>query len=513
MENNYEQKYKKALDNARLMFDAGNNDVKHIVGQLFPELAESEDEKIRREIINYFKCQTRDEPSRKDIHNKWISWRERQEGCEVIKKDWLEHIKQSWYKEGFIDGKYAEKRCLEWTQNDATILNELIDFLENKTVKLQHDLALYASWLKRKFYPSEKQAEQKPDYCHHEVDLSNCSEEYRKAYYDGWNNCNMQYSQCKSESNDVVKCLINGMKFYYEDNEEATWGTEKFSMKVKDILAWLENIPYTIDHEKREGFHLGYKAGLERLEMKTAEESLGVDSDTYNKIIDECIFGEQKPNDKVEPRFKVKYAGSEYNVLEVKDIAGVTFYGIEDEPNHIDYVKAENCEIISGYAIKENGSPYPTKPAVFSKKKPAAWSEEDGMILSLIVNSLRFIRDTLSHDDKYTVDVGSFESQIEWLQSLQDRVQPQPKQEWSEEDEKIFRTILSDGIRGAELDMLQVNWLKSLKGRLKPQNRWKPSELQLGRREANGSYPCWHTPNEGVDVELINCPKNENSSN
>ena len=86
----------------------------------------------------------------------------------------------------------------------------------------------------------EDQGMHKPDYCHHEVDLSNCSEEYRKAYYDGWNNCNMQYSQCKSESNDVVKCLINGMKFYYEDNEEATWGTEKFSMKVKDILTWLE---------------------------------------------------------------------------------------------------------------------------------------------------------------------------------------------------------------------------------------------------------------------------------
>lgn len=86
----------------------------------------------------------------------------------------------------------------------------------------------------------EKQGEQKPDYCHHEVDLSNCSEEYRKAYYDGWNNCNMQHSQCQSESNDVIKCLINGMKFYYEDNEEAKWGTAKFSMKVKDILSWLE---------------------------------------------------------------------------------------------------------------------------------------------------------------------------------------------------------------------------------------------------------------------------------
>ena len=85
----------------------------------------------------------------------------------------------------------------------------------------------------------EKQGSE-PNWCHHKVDLSNCSEEYRKAYYDGWNNCNQQHSQCKSEWNDVVKCLINGMKFYYEDNEEATWGTEKFPMKVKDILSWLE---------------------------------------------------------------------------------------------------------------------------------------------------------------------------------------------------------------------------------------------------------------------------------
>lgn len=88
------------------------------------------------------------------------------------------------------------------------------------------------SWL-------EKQGSE-PNWCHHKVDLSNCSEEYRKAYCDGWNNCNMQHFQCKTEMNDVVKCLINGMKFYYEDDEEATWGTEKFSMKVKDIIAWLE---------------------------------------------------------------------------------------------------------------------------------------------------------------------------------------------------------------------------------------------------------------------------------
>ena len=53
MENNYEQKYKKALDNARLMYDAGNNDVKHIVGQLFPELKESEDLEDITQTITY----------------------------------------------------------------------------------------------------------------------------------------------------------------------------------------------------------------------------------------------------------------------------------------------------------------------------------------------------------------------------------------------------------------------------------------------------------------------------
>lgn len=78
----------------------------------------------------------------------------------------------------------------------------------------------------------------------------------------------------------------------------------------------------------------------------------------------------QRTAEKVEPKFKVKYAGSEYNVLEIKKSAGVIYYGIEDEPNHIDYIKADNCEIINGgYGVKEDGFPFPTKPVIFSEKK------------------------------------------------------------------------------------------------------------------------------------------------
>lgn len=122
----YKKKYEEALERAKMEMskDGMKNDViaMHLAETIFPELKESEDEKVRKEIVRFIQMEVEDEI----IGNKWL--------------DWL-----------------------------------------------------------------GKQCEQKP------------------------------------ESNDVVKCLINGMKFYYEDNEEATWGTEKFSMKVKDILTWLEN--------------------------------------------------------------------------------------------------------------------------------------------------------------------------------------------------------------------------------------------------------------------------------
>ena len=60
---------------------------------------------------------------------------------------------------------------------------------------------------------------------------------------------------------------------------------EPLEDEAKEMIAWLEK-----QCEQK---------------IKTPEESLGIDSDTYNKIVDECIYGEQKPIDKVEPNFKV----------------------------------------------------------------------------------------------------------------------------------------------------------------------------------------------------------------
>ena len=65
---------------------------------------------------------------------------------------------------------------------------------------------------------------------------------------------------------------------------------------------------------------------------------------------------------------KIKYAGRIYDVVDTKELpGGLTLYGIEDEPGHIDYVS--NVQIVgaenSCYGIKSEGSPYPTKTAKF----------------------------------------------------------------------------------------------------------------------------------------------------
>jgi hypothetical protein len=171
--------------------------------------------------------------------------------------------------------------------------------------------------------------------------------------------------------------------------------------------------------------------------------------------------------------FKVKYGGGEYNVFEIKDSAGVTFYGIEDEPNHIDYVKAENCEIISGYAIKENGSPYPTKPVMFSEQ-PRAWSEEDEMMLECVLGKIGHY--------------GTGEMCKDWLNSLKERCAPQPQYgynpykavvesiaEMCKHYDKANHSGLRDFYDNVKVKCKDAKEYDSLF----PQPTWKPSNEQM----------------------------------
>ena len=126
---------------------------------------------------------------------------------------------------------------------DERIRKELISYIKQINYDDSHawngiNLNVFIDWL-------EKWGEQIPNYCHHEVDLSECSEEYRKAYYDGWNNCNQQHSQLEAEQKPADKVepkfkvgdwITNGIDFTFQ------------VCSIKDNM-YLRNDHYFIDIE------------------------------------------------------------------------------------------------------------------------------------------------------------------------------------------------------------------------------------------------------------------------
>jgi len=112
--------------------------------------------------------------------------------------------------------------------------------------------------------------------------------------------------------------------------------------------------------------------------------------------------------------------------------------------------------------MKEAGYEWDADKKELRKIKQHAWNEEDdGMLHGIIA----FISTT-------GCIVEGFKTWIDWLKSLKDRVQPQPKQEWNEEDEKMFKDIVTRLFSHPDVDKTEYDksyhWLKSLR----PQNNW-----------------------------------------
>ena len=88
-----------------------------------------------------------------------------------------------------------------------------------------------------------------------------------------------------------------------------------------------------------------------------------------------------------------------------------------------------------------------------------AWGEEDESIalgIEQIVNCASLLNIAPDKLDKVR----------NWLKSIKDRVIPQPKQEWSEEDKAMLVSIISDFAAAHKSSIGQDKWLKSLKQRI-----------------------------------------------
>lgn len=103
------------------------------------------------------------------------------------------------------------------------------------------------------------------------------------------------------------------------------------------------------------------------------------------------------------------------------------------------------------------------------EQKPA-WSEEDEKMLDKIIDELTPYGECPDYPSPEEQDYYYISQEmIDWLKSVKDRVQPQSKQEWSEEDEKFVVDTMNFLYRAknqyAQPVRLEecIDWLKSLR--------------------------------------------------
>jgi hypothetical protein len=111
---NYEQKYKESLERAEKLYEQGT--ITESLNYIFPELKDSEDERIRKTLIRFHKATI-------DIDGI--------KGSEIV--SWLEKV---------------EPKSDVWTEKDKTILDGIIHEIEaDKDEAPSYDLPTYDKYL------------------------------------------------------------------------------------------------------------------------------------------------------------------------------------------------------------------------------------------------------------------------------------------------------------------------------------------------------------------------------
>ena len=169
----YEQKYNKALEWARKRHNSVYQPVKEELEEIFPELTESEDERIRKELIEHIKdqitsfisapdCRDKYEEEELAKYNKWIAWLEKQkeqkpaewsDTNELVFQDICKHLNEEGFGgwvvllEALKNGEFNNPNA-EWSEEDEEMLQSLILFIDRYNYFAGKDARVVIKWLK-----------------------------------------------------------------------------------------------------------------------------------------------------------------------------------------------------------------------------------------------------------------------------------------------------------------------------------------------------------------------------
>ena len=515
----YKERYEQALKKARDNYNAADsaninvNSFKNTLIALFPELAEDEDEKIKNQIINFI--EEYGNPIHCEWQKDWISWLEKQKSIELNQDDekirkWLIAQLQikigdnatlnnmiykaiAWLKKQGKEvadsqqNKDNMKDCISMCLTDAdeqrfndydTTLKECIDWLENQGEKpnpysgtsfeynghtwgmcardggveilMDSELKAFVSLDKSFIYPIRTKSDLETI---KEEEIGSNNKVESKFEVDDW----ILYSGDHYEGvRHITKIDENG---YYIERNGLPHGIIPFDHEIYmrlwdiakdakdgDVLAtndWVfifkqmnsNGKPTCYCHYDIElGFHID----------ANANSYIATGSEIYpaTKVEHDLLFQ------------KMHEAGYEW-----------------------DADKKQLGRIIDEKQIKKNLQDNSFRK-MFEQK--SAWNEHDEYTLKGIVDEIE-----ANKSSGPVYDIKTYDRFLNWLKSIKERVQPQLKQEWGKEDEKMQNNLiklLSNMSRYIFPDLNspnfsyyseEINWLKSLKP------TWKPSDEQM----------------------------------
>lgn len=143
--------------------------------------------------------------------------------------------------------------------------------------------------------------------------------------------------------------------------------------------------------------------------------------------------------------------------------------------------------------------------ALWGEQPPAEWSEEDEEHIESLLERLDGM---CKKDATFTPTRFAVSEDMDWLKSLSERFELQPKQKWSEEDEKKLRTVISLMKASSAVDpfydkMCLEGWLELLPERIncQPKQEWGEEDEKI-RQSLINDLENAETEDEGVQKEL-----------
>lgn len=410
-----------------------------IQDEMFPELAESEDERIRKDVISFVEQAINAGYGiiSKERKEKWIAWLEKQGEQKPVDK-----IQLGKKYKCIASPRYSTFMTGKIYKPEDKFLCKLMNFCYDCFEPIEED---------------EQKVEPK-----------------FKVEKDKWYVCTSQYCNCIEGRN--YKASLNGRIIddygtEYDIHNDAykyfrLWTIQ--DAKDGDVLTW-DNGRYIVLFKKLQDSiiaHCSYNTHSKHLGFYTV----------YDTQFDSNLRFVPATKEQRDILFqKMKEAGYEWD-SEKKELKKIEQEQVIDYPDNL---PKDNWELVQEFVNKFGRIPKDEDElnalVKYVLKKQNPWSEEDKKMLDDIIEAS-------THHCYLNI------TDINWLKSLKDRVQPQPKQEWSEEDEYLLdETIkhLESLIRitekqgSAYSDEIQyyqrdIDWLKSLR----PQ-KWRPTEDQI----------------------------------